>query len=174
MSATLMSRNLSAVPHKDLRGRRRPVGYDRAAPLKPIDLETHRQLLDAHKIMSGRCRGYVYWWWKGRLHSRRYVIPRDPRTPAQRRSRASFRKASKAWSQNQPLTQEQRSAWQAEAAKIKSRPRLSQWGFLTAQQHYVGTNSLKQRWALPLLLEPPSEERKKAGRRTQKAELLRE
>ena len=35
-------------------------------------------------------------------------------------------------------------------------------GFRTAQQHFVGSNSLKQRWGLPLLLEPPAEGRKKA------------
>jgi hypothetical protein len=105
-----MNRSLSAVLHKDPRGRRLPVGYDRADPLKPIDLETHTQLLDARKIMSGRCRGYVYWWRKGKLHQRRYVIPRDPHTPTQQRSRAAFRNASKAWSENQPLTQAQREA----------------------------------------------------------------
>jgi hypothetical protein len=153
---------MSAVPHKDPRGRRRPVGCDRAAPLKPIDLEAHKQLLGAHQIMSGRCRGYVYWWRKGRLHQRRYVIPRDPRTPRQRRSRAAFRRAAKAWSQNQPLIQAQRDAWYVAAAKIKSRPRLGTSGFLKAPQHFVGSNALEERWGLPLLLEPPKGGRKYA------------
>jgi hypothetical protein len=161
---------MSAVQHKDPRGRRRAIGWDRAATLKPIDLETHTQLLDAHKIMSGRGRGYVYWWRKGKLHWRRYVVPRDPRTPTQQRSRAAFRDATKAWSENQPLTEEQRNAWRAEAAKTKSTPRLGQSGFLTEQQHFVGRNSVKERWGLPLLLEPPKQERKKEAWRMQKTE----
>jgi hypothetical protein len=156
-----MSRSLSAVPHKDPRGRRRPVGYDRAAPLTPIDLEAHKQLLGAHQMMSGRGRGYVYWWWKGKLHKRRYVIPKDPHTPAQQCSRSAFGAASKAFSENNTLTQEQRDAWRAAAAKIKSHPRLGQSGTLTAQNLIVGSNSRKERWGLPLLLEPPGWEKKK-------------
>ena len=165
---------MSAVPHKDPRGRRLPVGYDRAAPLTPIDLETHKQLVDAHRIMSGRCRGYVYSWWKGKLHRRRYVVPRDPRTPAQRRSRGAFGKASKAWSENQPLTQAQRDAWYAAAGNIKSKPRLGTSGFLNAQQHFVGSNALKQRWGLPLLLEPPKGGKKNVECGMQKTEAAPE
>jgi hypothetical protein len=170
MSATLMSQSISAVPRKDPHGRRRPVGYDRAAPLEPIDLEAHKQLLGAHQFMSGRCRGYLYWWHKGKLHKRRYVVPNDPHTPTQQRSRAAFRTASRAWSDNHTLTQEQRDAWHAAAAKIKSRPRLGQSGTLTAQNHIVGCNSLKERWGLQLLLEPPMGERKKAEGRILKLE----
>jgi hypothetical protein len=162
-----MSQSLSAAPRKDPRGRRRPVGYDRAATLKPIDLEAHTQLLDAHRMMSGRCRGYVYWWRKGKLHWRRHVVPRDPRTPTQLLSRAAFGAASKAWSENQPLTQDQRDAWRAEAAKIKTRPRLAQSGLRNAQQHFVGRNSVKERWGLPLLLEPRTEGRQNAECRSQ-------
>ena len=162
-----MSQSISAVPRRHPCGRRRPVGYDRAAPLKPIDLEAHTQLLGAHQIMSGRGRGYVYWWRKGKLHWRRYVVPRDPRTPAQQCSRTAFGTASKACSDNNALTQEQRDAWQAAAAKIKSHPRLGQCGPLTAQQHIVGTNCRKERWGLQLLLEPPTGGRKKAECRMQ-------
>jgi hypothetical protein len=112
--------------------------------------------------MSGRMRGYVYSWHHGRLHWHRYVVPKDPRTPGQRRSRAAFGKAAKAWSEIQPLTEEHRDAWHAEAAKIKTRAHLAQSGPRTAQQHFVGRNSIKERWGLPLLLEPPTGERKKA------------
>jgi hypothetical protein len=130
-----------------------------------------KQLLDAHKIMSGRCGSYVYSWWKGKLHRRRYVVPRDPRTPAQRRSRGAFGKAAKAWSENVPLTEAQRHAWYATAAKIKSSFRLGLSGFRTAQQHFVGSNALKQRWGLPLLLEPPTGRRQKAQARRQNTEF---
>jgi len=129
---------MSAVPPKDPRGRRRPVGWDRAAPLAPKDLGLHAKLLADGKPMSGRMRGFVYSFHHGRLHSHRYVVPRDPRTPAQRRSCAVFRKASKTWSENQPLTEAQRDAWYAAAAKVKCRPRLTPSGFRTAQQHFVG------------------------------------
>ena len=112
--------------------------------------------------MSGRRGGYVYSWHHGRLHWRRYVVPKDPCTLPQCRARTAFGTASKAWSANNTLTREQRDAWHAEAAKIKSRPRLGQSGPLTAQQHIVGTNSRKERWGLPLLLEPPTRGRKKA------------
>ena len=162
-----MSRSTPPVPHKDPRGRRRPVGYDRAAPLSPIDLETHKQLVGAHKIMSGRRGGYVYSWRNGKLHRRRHVIPKDPRTPAQRGCRDAFGKASNAWSQNQALTQTQRGAWHAAAAKIKSKPRLGTSGFLTAQNHFVGSSARKERWGFPLLLEPPARGRKDVGSNTQ-------
>jgi hypothetical protein len=51
--------------------------------------------------------------------------------------------------------------------KIETHPRLAQSGPLTAQQHFVGRNSLKERWGLALLLEPPRGERKKEAGRMQ-------
>jgi hypothetical protein len=69
---------------------------------------------------------------------RRYVVPRDPRTVGQLRARATFAAASKAWSHDPQLTEEQRHAWRVKAAKIQSRPRLAQSGPLTGQQLFVG------------------------------------
>jgi hypothetical protein len=112
------------------------------------------------KPMNGRMRGFVYSWRHGRLHRHRYEVPKDPKVPAQQRSRAAFGKTSKAWSQNQRLTEEQRDEWYAVAGKIKCKPRLTVSGFRTAQQHFVGTNSLKERWGLRLLLQPPRQESK--------------
>jgi len=48
------------------------------------------------KPMSGRIGGYVYSWFNGRLHWPRYVVPK--------------RAATKAWSEHQSLTGEQRDA----------------------------------------------------------------
>jgi hypothetical protein len=169
-----MSRGMSAVPHRDPRGRRRPVGWHRAATLEPKYRELHAWLISEGRPLSGRCGGYVYSWFNGRLHWRRYVLPTDPRTPAQQRSQAAFRAASVAWSQYQPLSHAQRDAWRASAAKIKSRPRLGAWGFLTAQQHFVGNNSLKDRWGLPLLLEPREKGMQTDEGRIKKAELRTE
>ena len=155
MSATPMTRSLTAVPRKDPRGRRRPVGWHRAAVLDPKLLQLHAQLIAEPKPMSGQFGGYVYWWQNGRLHWRRYVVPIDPHTPAQQRSRTAFGTGSNVWSDNSVLTQEQRDAWYAEAAKLQSSPRLGQSGPLTAQQHIVGVNARKERWGLPVLLQPP-------------------
>ena len=105
--------------------------------------------------MSGQFGGYVYWWQNGRLHWRRYVVPIDPNTPAQQCSRTAFGTGSTVWSDNTVLMPEQRHAWHTAAAKLQSSPRLGQSGPLTAQQHIVGVNALKERWGLPLLLEPP-------------------
>jgi hypothetical protein len=52
---------MSAVPHKDPRGRRQAVGWHRAAALDPKYLELHAQLISKGKPMSGRIGGYVYW-----------------------------------------------------------------------------------------------------------------
>ena len=76
----------------------------------------------------------------------------------------------KAWSESRLLTQERRGAWRAAAAQIKSTPRLGQSGPLTAQQSFVGQNALKERWGLPLVLEPSQEGRKKTEGRRQTPE----
>ena len=157
-----MSRGRSPLPQRNRRQRERCVSLRRNAALEARYLQLHAQLIAENRPMSGRAGGYVYYWAYGRLCWRVYVIPRDPRTPAQQRSRAAFGAASKAWSGSQSLTEEQRDAWHADAAKIKSTPRLGQSGSLTTQQDYVGRNSLKERWGLAFLAEPPVEERKKA------------
>ncbi len=127
--------------------------------------QLHAQILGERRPVSGRAGRYVYYWAYGRLCWRAYVVPKDPRTALQRRSRAAFGAASKAWSESRLLTRGRRAAWRAAAAKTKSAPRLGQSGRLTAQQSYVGQNSLKERWGLPLLLEPPQEGRNKECRR---------
>jgi hypothetical protein len=88
--------------------------------------------------------------------------------------RAALAKASKAWSENQPLTQEQRDDWHAAAAKVKCRGRLVALGFRSGQQHFVGSNSLKERWGLPLLLAPPTGGRMTAEGRGQNTEIAPE
>lgn len=154
MSATPLSQNISAAPRKNPRGGRRPVSWRRDPALRAKYRQLHAQLVAENKPMSGRAGAYVYYWAYGRLCWRVHVVPKDPRTAAQQRSRAAYGAASKAWSADQSLTEEQRDAWHAQAVKFKSRPRLGQSGPLADQQHYVGRNSLKERWGLPLLLEP--------------------
>ena len=132
--------------------------------------QLHRQIRGEKRPVSGRAGRYVYYWAYGRLCWRVYVVPKDPRTPVQRRSRAAFGAASKAWSENPLLTPERRQAWRAAAANTKSTPRLGQSGRLTPQQTFVKQNSLKEQWDQPLLLEPPEGRRQKAEGRRQNPE----
>ncbi len=149
-----LSRSISAAaPHEGPRPQR-PVCWRRDSPLEAGDLERHARLLADKRPMSGRAGGYVYYWAYGRQCWRRLVTPRDPHTTAQQRSRAAFAAASKAWGRPHTLTEAQRQAWRADAAKTKSAPRLCQSGHLNGHQLFVGRNALKERWALPLLLDP--------------------
>ncbi len=132
--------------------------------------QLHAQILGEQRPVSGRAGRYVYYWAYGRLCWRAYVVPKDPRTAVQRRSRAAFGAASKAWSESRLLTQDRRAAWRAAAATIKSAPRLGQSGRLSGQQGFVGQNSVKERWGLPLLLEPADRGRQKAEGLRQKQE----
>ncbi len=170
MGATSLSRSTSPAPRKNPRWSGRPVSWRRDPALRAKYMQLHAQLIAEKRPMSGRAGGDVYYWADGHLCWRVHVVPQDPHTAAQERSRAAFGAASRAWSGDQSLTDEQRDAWHAEAAKLKSRPRLAQSGPLTAQQHYVGRNSLKERWGLPLLLEPAQAERMKDEGRRMKAE----
>jgi len=132
--------------------------------------QLHQQIRGEKRPVSGRAGRYVYYWAYGRLCWRVYVVPKDPRTPVQRRSRAAFGAASKAWSESRLLTPERRQAWRAAAAKTKSTPRLGQSGRLNAQQTFVKQNSLKEQWDQPLLLEPPEGGMKKEEGRRQNPE----
>ena len=94
------------------------------------------KVLDIPK--SGRCGIHVFYMRKGRLCRRRYVRPKDPRTPKQLRAREVLGAASKAWSSSECFTEEQRQGLRAAGAKVQSRPRLAQSGPLTGQQFFVG------------------------------------
>jgi hypothetical protein len=87
-------------------------------------------------IKSGRCGDWVWYVLPGNKQWRRlWVKPRDPRTPKQRYWRARLAAASR---NSAALTEEQLDACIAAGAKRRSRPRLGQWGWLTAQQWWVG------------------------------------
>ena len=103
--------------------------------------------------MSGR-RGKFVFYMRGRtLCWRRYVVPRNVRTAARRRTRGAFGATSKAWSQ--ALTEEQRRAWNAAGPKVKSHPRLGQSGPLTGEMHFQGIDSARARIGRARLLWPP-------------------
>jgi hypothetical protein len=108
---------------------------------------------------SGRWGEWVFYMRGNKQCRRRYVVPRDPRTPSQLRCRAAFTAASKAWSHSPALTPEDRQAWIAAAAKVQSRVRLNQSGPLTAQQHYVGRTCTQPRPGPDLLVRPEANRR---------------
>ena len=83
-------------------------------------------------IKSGRCGDWIWFVRYGKRIRRPYVRPRDPRTPAQLRSRARLSAASKNYSYS--LTEKQRTACISAGAKLRSCPRLCQSGPLTGQQ----------------------------------------
>jgi hypothetical protein len=96
-------------------------------------------------LLSGRFGDWVYFVRNGKQCRRRYVRPKDRRSPAQLRVRKNFGEAAKHWSHSPQLTQAQRDAWELEANQIQSRPRLGQSGPLTGQQHFVGRACAKGR-----------------------------
>jgi hypothetical protein len=102
---------------------------------------------------SGRDGAYVYYMRGRKLCRRRYVIPRNVRTAGRARARVAFGAIAKAWSR--VLTEAQRRAWNAAAAKVQSRPRLWQSGWLTGQTFFAGINSAWSRIGREMLLWPP-------------------
>jgi hypothetical protein len=154
-----MAPSMSAVPHTDRPGRWRAALWRYDTLVTAQEWEEHLRLLAEGNRKSGRHGPFVYYWGYGRQCWRLHVIPKDPRTPAQQRCRAAFGAASRAWSENQPLTQDQRDAWYAAAARLKTHPRLTLSGPMTPQQYFVGRNSVKERWGLALLTEPPRRNR---------------
>ena len=87
---------------------------------------------------SGRWNDWVYYMRGKTQCCRRYVRPRDRRTPAQLRCRAALTAASKEWSHSRTLTEEERQACRIAGAKVKTRRRLGQGGTLTGQLYFVG------------------------------------
>lgn len=92
-------------------------------------------VIDAPK--SGRWGDWVYYMRGGKQCRRRYVVPRDPRTPAQLFFRAALDTSSKEWSSGR-LAEEERQACRAAGARVKTRRRLGQGGTQTGQLYFVG------------------------------------
>jgi hypothetical protein len=170
MNAEPMTNGVPGVPETGRRGKGGSSVRRIYAALGAKELAMHAELKGDGRLKSGRNGGYVYYVREGRQCWRRNVVPRDPRTPGQRRSRLAFAAASKGWSQNGRLTEEQRAGWRAEGAKVHSHPRLGQSGPLTGPQRFVGRNSVKERYGMALLLELPKRERQMEEGGAQKAE----
>ena len=93
------------------------------------------QCLDT-TIRSGRCGDWVFYLLPGgKQCRRRWVRPKDPRTPAQVRNRTRLAAASRKYSAG--LTAQELDACIAAGARRRSRARLGQSGPLTGQQYSV-------------------------------------
>jgi transcriptional regulator with XRE-family HTH domain len=84
---------------------------------------------------SGRCGDWVWFVRNGKQLRRRWVKPKDPCTPKQRRCRARLGSVSAAYSDE--LTEGQQKACIAKGAKRPCRPRLGPSGNQTGQQYWV-------------------------------------
>ena len=69
---------------------------------------------------------------------RKYVVPKDPHSPAQMGVRSRFGRVSARW---RVLTDEQRAAWNAASGQVSSRSHLGKSGRLTGCQLFVKINS---------------------------------
>ena len=125
-------------------------------------------IIDAPK--SGRWGDWVYYMRGKTQCCRRYVVPRDARTPAQLRCRAALSAASKAWSESRRLTEEQRQACRSAGAKMKTQRRLGQRGTQTGQLYFVGRECAGRRNVECGLQNGTTETREKAEGRTKNAE----
>jgi hypothetical protein len=85
--------------------------------------------------------------------SRALVIPVNPRTAAQLRVRGFLGSVASRWS---ALTQAQRDAWTAEAARHQSKPRLGQSGPLTGFQLYAKINCSRLVIGREVVTAPPA------------------
>lgn len=65
--------------------------------------------------ISGKVGGLVLYEWNGRTLMRRYVVPRNPDTPAQRANRDLFREAMRSW---QALADSEKAAYNRRAARL--------------------------------------------------------
>ena len=128
------------------------------------------KILDIPK--SGRDGPWVYYMRGPNLCRRKYVRPKDPRTPRQLRARAALTAASKAWSCNPQLTEEHRREWRVAGAKVQSRPRLYQSGPLTGQMYFVALNCSRDRVGRELLLRVTDPVRQSSARRQQPAKAV--
>ena len=112
---------------------RRPVRPERVCPRCPL-CGPGGECLDP-ALKSGHCGDWIWFVRHGKQIRRPYIVPHDPRTPAQLGSRARLSAASRRYSYS--LTEKERNACIAAGARRQSRPRLFQSGPLTGQQYSI-------------------------------------
>jgi hypothetical protein len=114
-------------------------------------LETNMKIIDVPQ--SGHLGTFITFKTRHGQSRRRYVIPRNPQTPAQSLVRSRFSKVSARW---RTLTDEQRAAWTAGGAQVGSHGRLGDSGTLTGCQFFVKINTNLANIGEPMVVEPPN------------------
>ena len=84
---------------------------------------------------------------------RPYVIPKNPRTARQVGVRSRFGRVSALW---RTLTEEQRTAWKAAGAQVRSRGRGGSSGPLSGFHFFVKINTNLFHLSEPLVVDPPN------------------
>jgi hypothetical protein len=111
------------------------LGADDARPGEQAASVTNMKILDVPQ--SGKWGNSVSVRTRYGQSRRPLVIPKDPKTPAQLRSRSTLGQIAPCW---RGLTDEQRIAWTEGGRKLHSRPRLGQSGPLTGCQFFTMLN----------------------------------
>ncbi len=172
MNGSPTTSGVPAAPHRRQCRKRGIVPKGGRAAVSPKERRLHAELRADGRLKSGRCGGYDYYVVNGKQRWRRHSIPKDPRTPAQQRSRLRFAAASKKWSEDGPLTEAHRDEWYADGAKRQSHPRLASSGPLTGQQNYIGRNCTRKQRDSEMLLRPRQREHEKAKNEGLRPELM--
>ena len=87
---------------------------------------------------------------------RRYVVQKDPKSPAQLRVRSAFGRVVSRW---RTLTESQRGDWATATEGVYSRPRLGQSGRLSGYLLFIKVNSILAYLGQALVVVPPERPR---------------
>ena len=131
------------IPGSGFAGDNRPSG--------PASLEHNMKIRDIPQ--SGRTGTMVSYKNRYGQVRRRYVIPRDPRTPVQVTRRRAMGRARALWG---TLTENQYAAWKAAALGAHTRRRMNQSGALSAYLLFVKLNCNLAVVGQPMVFDPPA------------------
>ena len=131
------------IPGSGFAGDNRPSG--------PASLEHNMKIRDIPQ--SGRTGTMVSYKNRYGQVRRRYVIPRDPRTPVQVTRRRAMGRARALWG---TLTENQYAAWKAAALGAHTRRRMNQSGALSAYLLFVKLNCNLAVVGQPMVFDRPA------------------
>ena len=117
-------------------GGRSGVGGQAGGLCQTATLENIMKIIDVPQ--SGKLGTFISFRTRFGQFRRRYVVPKDPRSPAQVGVRSRFGRVSARW---RVLSDKQRAAWIAAAGEVSSRSRLGKSGPLSGCQLFVKINS---------------------------------
>jgi hypothetical protein len=122
-----------------------PISEIRVAQKKPM------KIIDVPQ--SGKCGLTVSFQGRNGLVRRSWVVPANPRTPAQLTQRSCLAASAQAFN---ALTESQQNAWNAAASSQMTRSRLGQNGPLTGLQLFTKINATLRTFGQPTVDVPPA------------------